>query len=530
MSPVYTMVNEPSATPRKLWSMSVILKNVTSSWASILVGIAMAFILAPLTVRALGDQYYGVWTLLMQLTGYLWLFDFGVRESVVKYVAQHHANDERDRVNSVVNAAVSIYSLVSVATLILSAVLALALPYAFNIPADASTTARLTALLVGATVAQYFVFNVFIGVVAGLQKFYVLARLGMVFTIIRGVLTYVLLTAGYGIVTLALLQFSIALVQNLYTYRVSRALLPYLSLHPAWPKREEAVRLLNYGKYVLISNVGDKIVFASDSIIVGMFLPISALTFYAIGGSLIEQFRSFVMSMAAVVNPLTSSLEARQEARSLALVVTNGARAAMLIGLPICIGFFLLGKIFIGLWMGPQYAEPAGQILIVLAVGHLIGLPYYTISGVLYGLGRHHVVAYSRIFEGVVNLTMSVVLVQIYGLVGVAFGTVIPHVVVAAGILPTLLSRWVPINLRHYYVSTYFRPFLASLPFWGACWFIASEVRPADFPTFFLSVGIALAAYIVPCWFVALSSDERTGLTTALRHRLAGRRPVEGVS
>lgn len=515
---------------RRLWSTSVIVRNITSSWASILVGIAFAFVLAPLTVRALGDLYYGVWTLLMQLTGYLWLFDFGVRESVVKYVAQYHAVDDRVQVNRSVNTAVSIYSLVSLGTLVLSAVLALTLPYAFNIPVEATSTAQLTALLVGATVAQYFVFNVFIGIVGGLQKFYILARIGMLFTVVRGLLTYVLLSAGFGIVTLALLQFVLALIQNLYTYHVARTLLPYLSLRLAWPHREEAARLLNYGKYVLIANVGDKIVFATDSVIVGAFLPISALTYYAIGGSLIEQFRSFVMSMATVVNPLSSSLEARREEQSLALVVTTGARAAILLGLPICIGFFLLGKQFITLWMGAEYAEPAGQILVVLAAGHLLGLPYYTISGVLYGLGRHHVVAYSRIFEGVVNLTLSVVLVQIYGLVGVAVGTVIPHVIVVVGIMPRILTRWVPIDLRQYYMAIYLRPLAASLPFWATCWFIATEIRPAGFAVFFASVGLALVTYAAPCWFFVLSASERGTIASAVRARLARPRPAEGVS
>lgn len=516
--------------PRRLWSTSVIVKNITSSWASIFVGIAFAFVLAPLTVRALGDLYYGVWTLLMQLTGYLWLFDFGVRESVVKYVAQYHAVDDRAQVNRTVNAAVSIYSLVSLGTLILAAVLALALPYAFNIPLEAQTTARLTALLVGATVAQYFVFNVFIGIVGGLQKFYVLARIGMLFTVVRGLLTYVLLTAGFGIVTLALLQFVLALIQNLYTYHIARTLLPYLTLRLSWPHREEASRLLNYGKYVLIANVGDKIVFATDSVIVGAFLPISALTYYAIGGSLIEQFRSFVMSMASVVNPLSSSLEARREEHGLAFVVTTGARAAFLLGLPICIGFFMLGKQFIALWMGAEYAEPAGDVLVVLAVGHLLGLPYYTMSGVLYGLGRHHVVAYSRIIEGALNLTMSVILVQIYGLVGVAAGTVIPHVLVVVGLLPKLLSRWVRIDLRDYYTTVYLRPLAASLPFWAAAWYVATVIRPASFPVFFAAVGVALIAYIVPCWLFVLSGAERAAISAAVRARVARRRPVEGVS
>ena len=103
----------------RLSKTSLIVRNVTSGWASIVIGIGFAFVLAPLTVRTLGNVHYGIWTLLMQITGYLWLFDFGVRESVVKYVAQYHAADDREGIETTVRTAVSIYSVVSLATLTL---------------------------------------------------------------------------------------------------------------------------------------------------------------------------------------------------------------------------------------------------------------------------------------------------------------------------------------------------------------------------------------------------------------------------
>ena len=516
--------------PRKLWSLSTIVANVTSNWAGLIVGIAIAFVLAPLTVRTLGNVYYGVWTLLMQLTGYLWLFDFGVRESVIKYVAQYHASGERERINATINTAVSIYLGVSLATLAMAVVLAIALPYAFNIPPDAVTTARLTAVFVGATVAQFFVFNVFIGALMGLQKFYVLARLGMVFTLIKGAMTYSLLMSGYGIVALALVQLSMTLVHNLIILRICRKTLPYLSLRLVWPRREEASTLLNYGKYVLISNVGDKIVFATDSIVIGIFQPVAALTYYAIGGSLIEQFRSFITSMSVVINPLSSGLNARREDHAVATVLTSGARAAIVLGLPVCIGFMVLGERFISLWMGAEYAAPAAQVLAVLAAGHLIGLPYYSLSGVMYGLNRHRVVAYSRIFEGGVNLLLSVWLVQRYGITGVALGTSVPHAIVVAAILPPVLARWVPINLRDYYQSVYLRPLAASLPFWLACWWIEHVLRPANFLMFFTAIGAALIAYVMPCWLVAFSADERALLAGSVMRRVRARRTIEGLT
>jgi len=299
-----TIVSTPSSGRRggRFWSTSTVLKNVTSSWAGIVLGVVVSFVLAPVTVQGLGNVYYGIWTLLMQFTGYLWLFDFGVRESVVKYVAQYEASDDRAQITATVRTAVSIYGVVSLVTTSAAFGLAAALPYVFNVPPDAVATARLTTVFVGATVAQFFVFNVFVGVLMGLQRFYVIARLNMAFTLVRGAILYALLTSGYGIVALAVVQFSVSLMSNLIVLHLARQALPYLSIKPLWPSRVEAMKLFNYGKYVLVANIGDKFVFATDSLVIGTFLPISALTYYAIGGSLIEQFRSFITSMASLIH------------------------------------------------------------------------------------------------------------------------------------------------------------------------------------------------------------------------------------
>jgi O-antigen/teichoic acid export membrane protein len=504
-------------------ALSAILRNVGSNWFGILVTILLSFFIAPLTVRTLGDVYYGIWALLLQFTGYLWLFDFGVRESVVKYVAQHHAAEQPGELSSTVHTALSLYSIVAAATLLATAVLAATLPYAFNIPPDAAATARFTALLTGATVAQSFVFNVFVGVLMGLQKFYLVARTTVIFAVVRSLIIVLVLLAGQGIVTLALVQLSVTLASNLVIYRLAIRCLPYVSVRLVQPDWQAARKLLNYGKYVLLSNVGDKLVFASDSLVIGTFMPISSLTYYVIGSSLIDYFRKFITSMASVLNPLSSSLDATNDTEALSTVVLAGTKAAMIIGAPVCIAFILLGDTFIDIWMGEAYGQTAGLVLAVLATGYLIGLPYFTISGVLYGLGRHRIIAWSRLVEGGAKLALSVLLIRKYGLVGVALGTAIPHVVVVGCVLPAILPRMVPIRLRDYYLSTYVFPLLASAPFWGACWFIARVARPTDFVGFAASVAAALVTYAVPCWFLALSRPQRDHVRNAVGRRLERR-------
>ena len=506
--------------------LTTILKNVTANWVGLIVNILLSFVIAPITVNALGSVYYGIWTLLMQFTGYLWLADFGVRESVVKYVAQYHASGQKDELTTTVRTAVSIYGLVALVAMVAVAGLTVLLPHVFNIPPEAVYSARIAAFVLGSTIAQSFVFNVFVGVVMGLQLGYRLAPFNLLLSITRAGLIYLLLRSGYGIVTLAVTQAVMTAAYSILVYRLCRAALPYLTVAFAWPRREDAAKLYHYGKFVLVTNVGEKIIFSTDSLVIAAFQPVSALTFYAIGGSLVEYLRSFVSSMGGLINPVVSGLEASRDMARLANVVIAGAKASVMVGLPVCIGLVLLGERFISLWMGPEFGPQAAAVLEVLAIGFCVALPGSTISAALYGLGRHRHVAYARIAEGVVNLTLSVVLVQRMGVVGVAIGTAVPQILAAGVYLPSLLPRFMPLDLKTYYVGTYLRPLVAAVPLMAACWAIDHVVQPGTLPLFFAWATAAILAYAAPCWLVVLTREERQRAVALVRERLRPARAV----
>jgi peptidoglycan biosynthesis protein MviN/MurJ (putative lipid II flippase) len=126
----------------------------------------------------------------------------------------------------------------------------------------------------------------------------------------------------------------------------------------------------------------------------------------------------------------------------------------------------------------------------------------------------------------VVNAVLSIILVERLGVVGVAIGTAVPHIIVVGALLPRLLPRWITIDLREYYLSTYVRPLLASVPFLLACLFVARDIRPESFISFFAFGTAALPIYLVPIWLVALTVDERAAVREYVAHRLA--RPSMG--
>ena len=511
---------------------ALILRNVTSSWAVLVVNTIISFVLAPIVVSHLGSVYYGIWSLLMQFTGYLWLFDFGVRESVIKYVAEYHASGQYKKLEATVRTAISVYAGVTLLALGAVALMVAALPYVFNIPSEAVETARIAAFVTGANVAQSFLTNVFVGMLMGLQRIYLVSQVGILFSLVRAAGTYLLLVNGFGVVGLAILHLAMSVLNAVLVFSLCRIHLPDVSLRPVRPVREEVLKLFNYGKYVLLANIGDKIVFTSDAVVIGIFLPIAALTPYAIAGTLIQNMRSVVMAMASIFNPLTSHLRAGGNDAALQHVLRSGAKGAMTVGLPLCIGFILLGERFVLLWMGPEHASMASKVMTALAAGYIVGLPYYTISGILYGLGAHRVVAVLRIVEGAMNLVLSVTLVNIIGLVGVAIGTAVPHMIIVGWVLPRALPKAFPVNLREYYLAVYGRPLLAAIPFALVCWMIRTVVQPPDLPSFFLWGLTGAVSYLVPAWMISLSSDERQHLMRVVRlnPRAPAEKPVEKMS
>ena len=50
-----------------------VLRNIFSNWASYLVTAVVGFFLAPYVVHQLGNTGYGLWTLVLSLTGYFGL-------------------------------------------------------------------------------------------------------------------------------------------------------------------------------------------------------------------------------------------------------------------------------------------------------------------------------------------------------------------------------------------------------------------------------------------------------------------------
>lgn len=485
------------------------------NWIAMAVGMAVSFFLSPFIVHRLGTVTYGIWTLVIALSSYAKLLDLGLYGSVQRIVSRQHARGNHAASSEVVGTALVIRIWISAAIALLGVAAAALLPYVFHIPAELARSARIAVLLMTANIVLSLTLGVFSAVLSALQRYDVMSSFGMVQNLLRASGVWWALVHHHGIVAMALVELIAAVIASVGQVATAMKLYPQLQVTRRLGNRDLLREIWIFSYLVVIINVGGQLIYYSDNLVVGVFLSATAVALYAIGGNLVEYQRTIVASMTTTFVPLASSFEATGDFTRLRKLLIHGTRASLLICLPIGLGLFARGPTFIGLWMGPQYAQTSGRVLQILLVASFTLVANSTGVGIMVGLGKHRAQAYWVVEEAVANLALSIILVRTIGLLGVAWGTTVPAVAFNLLFRPQYACKLVGLEARQYFWHSWIRPFLAAIPFGIACVFEDRYWAATKLIPFFVQIAAVLPIYAIGVLLVF--PKEARKLTTYLR-------------
>src|SRR5208282_1409450 len=169
--------------------------------------------------------------------------------------------------------------------------------------------------------------------------------------------------------------------------------------------------------------------------------------------------------------------------------------------------FLLRGGSFIGLWMGPQYAQLSGQVLWVLSLTMMLWGANSSVAGIMLGLGKHKPIVPAMIIEGLCNLALSIFLVKRIGIIGVAWGTAVPSLATSLIFWPWYIHRTLKVQPLAYMLSAWIRPWVSLVPFVGASYLVERYWPATNLVEFFSQVALVLPLALLGYWFVCLEKD-----------------------
>ena len=495
-----------------------ILKNIGSSWFSLAVNVVLGIFLSPFILHHLGDDAFGLWILIFSVTGYYGLFDLGIRSSIVRYVAKYSATGENEELNRLVNTAMFSYGAIGLAAMLVTAVATYYVDSIFKIPADFVMTARWLMLMVGASVSLGFPLGVFGGILEGMQKFYLLNFINIASTVLRTILIVVALPRGGGLLTVAFLTVIFPLINGIVNAAVAFHSLK-LRIGIGYANRASLRTIAGYSGTTFVIIVAGRLRFKTDAMVIGSFISAAAVTYFTIGSRLVDYATEMVHSMAQIFVPMSSQSDALGDLDRLRKIFVAGNRMCALVILPLAAILIILGKSVIEAWMGAKYVATSYPVLLILLIPSTLMLMQVASSRVLFGMGKHQMLAKVTLAEGIANLVLSIILVRKYGIVGDAVGTAIPLTCTVLFFLPLHLCRLLKLRLLSYLRHAFTLPVILTIPLAATLWLLRGWYVPHRILPLMVQVAIGLSVYGVgvawafwtrKIWTIeGLSYDER---------------------
>jgi O-antigen/teichoic acid export membrane protein len=411
------------------------LRNIGSNWVLTLITIAATYVVTPFTIHILGREGYGTWTLITAMTGYMSLLALGVPMASVRYLAQHVAEHDTRKMNEAIGSCVGLYLMTGAGALIVGALLTVALTF-YDIPVSLRGEAIVACGLMSVQVAGGFVGLLPEGIMFAHQDFVVRNVVRAAAVLLRLGLTLGMLMLHASLVMLALVQ----LLVLVFDFTVSIALIkrryPDVRLTLADFEWGMVRKIFSFSMYVLLLSAGARLSFETDALVIGAFIGVASIPYYAVANSLVVYLMEFTVAIAAVVAPTATKLNTEGRRAELTEVFLKWSKVSLSLSLMAGLFLCVLGPRFIAWWIGPSFEGPSGTVLEILMISSLAFLPVRGVAlPVLMGLGKPRTPTIAFAVAGVLNLVLSILFARPMGLAGVALGTAIPNVMFAAAVL-----------------------------------------------------------------------------------------------
>lgn len=488
----------------------MLMMNTGSNVLVMMVKLVLTFIMTPILIRYLGNYDYGLWEMVAAIIGYMGMLDLGIKPAISRFAAKYRAENDQLGLQQVY-ASTFVFN-VCIGILVATILSVWALWFSGRMTPEGEESLKYTVFLLILAGQMLVVFPGYVAesFLEGFQKYYLKNNITIVNSLIgAGVFigfatpeNALLLLAGVNAVGLSVKYL-------IFTALLARSSFGAISFRPARFSRAKLSEMLRFSLKSFIQGVATRMESATDTIVIGAFLGPAAVPFYAIPQNLVRYIQTLGWTLSHAFMPLFSDLAARSRQAEIRRIYLVSSKAVAGLVLAIGVGVTLVGTPFLALWIGTEYTEQSDLIILLLVVFTVLPLLNPFSSRYLTAIDRHGIFARLMPVAAFVNLGLSLMLVQSYGIIGVAVGSVIPGLVLHP-VLLVYSCRQLGLPVSEYLRKSIL-PLVIPLAMMGVVvsWFRFS-VGIDSYPILVLAVLAGGVVYIGAFWLLAFTDQERS--------------------
>jgi len=384
----------------------------------------------PFMLRYLGKSEYGLYALIGSFVGYIAVLDFGLGNTIIRYVAKYRAENDKKGEENFLAMSLIIYSAISIVVFLIGFILYFTLPSIFGeaLTAMEMDKARIMFIVMLVNLALSLPFNSFSAILSGYEQFVLPRILVLLRIILRTGILFILLSAGYKAIAIVvldtILNIGMMLITQLYVFmklkvRVRLYCFDKLLLQ----------EVFTYSFFVFLNMIVDQIYWRLGQVVLGIMAGTAAVAVFAIGIQFAQYYMQFSTAISGLFLPRATQMVVNgASGEEMTDLLIKAGRIQFIILGYILIAFVLFGKQFILLWAGSDY-DLAWVIALVVMVPLTVPLFQNIGISILQAKKMHAFRSVMCVCVAIMNMFISLILAKKYGAVGVATGTTLSIVI-----------------------------------------------------------------------------------------------------
>jgi O-antigen/teichoic acid export membrane protein len=395
---------------------SIIVNAVFNMLAGI-VSLATTFFLVPLLVSSLGDAQYGLYMLVMSVSGFFGIMTFGLGDATIRFVAHYYSMNDIVGVNRVFRSTLLVYLVVGLATALVILLIAAQIISLFTISPKEIELA--ISLLRYAAFGFIFtlVNSVLNAVPQALQRYDITTKIAISTSLIQSILTAIMLLRGEGIIVLIWIGIGVQLFSIIVNYFVVRHLLPTLQIMPSFSvagMRE----VFGYGVFSFIAQIFGIASLYSDRLLTGAFVSSGSVGFLTVPQDI--AFRSLTL-VGQAGNVLFPRFSIVKDVTVLSKLYLQSSWAMLLISSMVFAPWTIFMPDFIGLWISPSFAEKCSLIGQLIAISSVVRGNFIVYESLFKGINKPQYVTVLSFVVGMISLAINIILIPRFGVIGAGY-------------------------------------------------------------------------------------------------------------
>ncbi|MEE1133045.1 MAG: oligosaccharide flippase family protein [Caryophanon sp.] len=422
------------------------------SYLGIAITVMVTLIYTPILTKQLGQAEYGVYMLIGSLVTYLTILDMGLGNAIVRYISREQNNETYK--NKLIGMFLILFTVLGVIVLFLGIIITgnLHLFFYNSLTSSEINLAQNLMFILTLNYAFSFPLSVFSAVIQAHEKFIFLKSLNILRSLLAPLIIVPLLYIGYGSITVVLVttivNISFLLINVYYAFVVLKIKVIFNLID-----RNVMKEIITYSFFVFLVAVMDKIYWSTDQVLLGMYSGATNVAVYALA----MQFINLFMILSTVINglylPKLSKMDSNfsSDSEFSNIFISVGTAQTILLSYFI-LGFLLVGKNFINLWVGESYNE--SYIIVCIIILPLLIIWGQTIgTAILQAKNKHKFRAVVYLIVAVLNIIISIPVTQAFGGIGTAIVTALSLIISHIVVMNIYYYKVINIDIKKYWLK-----------------------------------------------------------------------------